>query len=176
MKSIDENLLVNSGIYSLSWDTLPQASLQIYTDRHPLSYQRWLFYLADVHKTLPAVCYPCRRSATTWWNTRYYSFEWPFGRIDLIGAHPVYYPMIARCLIVLMVEADYPLTVGSLQGTPTNVSVSSCDWRGFGPCQNSIICVWLIKENLCEVSNRCPSIQKLFSVIRDGGKNIMLQN
>ena len=30
-----------------------------------------------------------------------------------------YYPMIVRWLIGLMVKADYPLAVRSLQGTPT---------------------------------------------------------
>ena len=56
----------------------------------------------------------------------------------LIRAHPVYYQMTARWLIGLMVEADYPLAVKFLQGTPTyipNISVSSSwEWQGFEPC------------------------------------------
>jgi hypothetical protein len=52
-----------------------------------------------------------------------------------------YYPMIVRWLTVLMVEADYPLVVGSLQGTQTyapDISISfSCESQGFGPLQLS---------------------------------------
>ena len=55
-------------------------------------------------------------------------FLMSLGRILLIRAHPFSYPMIALWLIGLMVEADYPLAVGILQGTSIyvpDISVSS---------------------------------------------------
>ena len=100
-------------------------------------------------------------------------------RKDLNGANPVYSPVIALWPIGRMVVPGYPLTYKFSQGiqiihkAPLHVNDGDL---GLVREQQYILRVRLIKEKLFvqfEVSNRCSDNQKLFSVIRDGGRNIM---